>query len=62
MINPQLLELPMSRIKFHGPKDVRVIDVRLYIVGEQEGFTYINVMIVDYNLLIDPRSCSCNLV
>ena len=31
MINPQWLELPISRTKFHGPKDVRVIEVRLYI-------------------------------
>ena len=31
MINPQWLELPMSRPNFHGPKDVRAIEVRLYI-------------------------------
>ena len=31
MINPQWLELPMSRMNFHGPKDVRAIVVRLYI-------------------------------
>ena len=31
MINPQWLELPMSRTNFHGPKDVRAIEVRLYI-------------------------------
>ena len=31
MINPQWLELPMSRITFYGPKGVRVIEVRLYI-------------------------------
>ena len=30
MINPQWLELPMSRTNFHGPKDVRTIEVRLY--------------------------------
>ena len=30
MINPQWLELPMSRTDFHGPKDVRAIEVRLY--------------------------------
>ena len=30
MINPQCLELPMSRTNFHGPKDVRAIEVRLY--------------------------------
>ena len=31
MINPQWLELPMSQTNFHGPKDVRAIEVRLYI-------------------------------
>ena len=30
MINPQWLELPMSRTNFHGPNDVRAIEVRLY--------------------------------
>ena len=32
MINPQWLELPMSRTNFHGPKDVRAIEVRLYML------------------------------
>ena len=32
MINPQWLELPMSRTIFYGPKDVRAIEVRLYVV------------------------------
>ena len=31
MINSQWLELPMSRIHFHGPKDVSAIEVRLCI-------------------------------
>ena len=31
MINPQWLELPMSRTNFHGPKDVRAIEVWLYL-------------------------------
>ena len=31
MINPQLLELPISRTNFHGPKDVWAIKVRLYL-------------------------------
>ena len=35
MINPQWLELPMSRTNFHGPKDVRAIDVRLYLLYTQ---------------------------
>ena len=32
MINPQWFELPMSRTNFHGPKDVRATEVRLYCV------------------------------
>ena len=31
MINPQWLELPISKTNFHGPKDVRAIEVRLYL-------------------------------
>ena len=31
MINPLWLELPMSQTNFLGPKDVRAIEVRLYI-------------------------------
>ena len=31
MINPQWLELPMSRTNLHGPEDVRAIEVRLYL-------------------------------
>ena len=32
MINPQWLELPKSRTIFYGPKDVRAIEVRLYVL------------------------------
>ena len=39
MINPQWLELPMSRINFHGPKDVRAIEVRLYFDLESKQFS-----------------------
>ena len=31
MINPQWLELPMSRTYFHGPKDIRAIEAQLYL-------------------------------
>ena len=31
MINLHWLELPMTRTIFHGPKDVRAIEVRLYV-------------------------------
>ena len=31
MINPPWLELPMSRTIFYGPKDVRAMEVRLYM-------------------------------
>ena len=30
-INPQWLKLPISRTNFHGPKDVRAIEVWLYL-------------------------------
>ena len=30
MVNPQSLELTMSRTKFQGAKDVQAIEVRLY--------------------------------
>ena len=30
MINPQSLDLPMSRINFHAPKDVRATEVLLF--------------------------------
>ena len=36
VINPQWLELPMSRINFYSPKDVRAIEVRLYIANDAE--------------------------
>ena len=39
MINPQWLELPMSRTNFRGPKDVRAIEVRLYI-GDRKRSLY----------------------
>ena len=32
MINPQWLELPISRTNFHGPSDIRAIEVRLQLV------------------------------
>ena len=32
MINPQWLELPMSRTISYGPKDVRAIEIRLYSI------------------------------
>ena len=41
MINPQWLELPMSRTNLHGRKEIRDIEVRLYILKN---------MIVDQNL------------
>ena len=43
MINPQGLELPMSRIDFHGPKDVRAIEVLLYLIYSKFKFIYSNL-------------------
>ena len=31
MINPQWLEMPVSRTIFHGPEDVRAMEIRLFI-------------------------------
>ena len=36
MINPQWLDLPMSRTNFHGPKDIRAIEIRLYLLYAPE--------------------------
>ena len=33
IINPQWLELPVSRTYFYGPKDVRAIEIRQYIAS-----------------------------
>ena len=37
MINPQWLELPMSRTNFYGPKDVRAIEVPLYMGSDMRN-------------------------
>ena len=37
MINPQWLKLSMSRTNFPGPKDVRAIEVRLYMLTDDES-------------------------
>ena len=43
IINPQWLELPMSRTNFHGPKDVRAIEVQLYKEDSlQDGYSAAN--------------------
>ena len=47
MINPQWLELSISRTNFYGPKDVRAIEVRLYIA---------------YQGLIKPNMCLYKVV
>ena len=33
MINPQWVELPISRTNVHGPKNIRVIAVRPHVVS-----------------------------
>ena len=32
VINPQWLELPISRTNFRGPKDIRAIEVQMYFI------------------------------
>ena len=41
MINPQWLELPMSRTIFYGPKDVRAIDIRPYLKLQESNYIFI---------------------
>ena len=42
MIKTQWLELPVSRTNLYGPKDVRVIEVRLYgLELKGPGYIYI---------------------
>ena len=48
-MNPQWLELPLSRTNFHGPKGVRAIEVRLYcerIDGLGSYFAYILLLTI----------------
>ena len=53
MINPQWLELPMSRTNFHGPKDVWATEVRLYL--NRHVFVMCTLKIMTENL---PSVCS----
>ena len=50
MINPQWLELPMSRTNFHGPKDVRVIEVRLYFAFKRIQCESLHLLLHSYSL------------
>ena len=45
MINLQCLELPISRTNFHGPKDVRAIE--LYAVKDVEKNSILPLSTVD---------------
>ena len=58
MINPQWLELPMSRTNFHGPKDVRAIEIRLYIenftTNKTESFQMV-VLTSTHNLCFEQK-------
>ena len=61
MTDPQLLELPMSRTNFHGPKDVRAIEVRLYIGDSSETMFHFTSnlkfeKVVNWNMLQLPCS------
>ena len=40
MIKSHWLELPISRTNFHGPKDVRAIEVRMYMASLTEQDLY----------------------
>ena len=49
MIKPQWLELPIPRTNFHGPKDVRAIEVRLYMFGPRTGSSASTLLPADVN-------------
>ena len=55
MINPHWLELPMSRINFHGPKDVRAIEVLMYVTEGTKGLWDVFPRSVN-SFLIDDKS------
>ena len=55
MIKPQWLEPPMSKTNFHDPKDVRVIEVRLYLIF------FANMTIQSGTEAIKHFSCSTQL-
>ena len=52
MINPEWLELPMSRTIFYGPKDVRAIEIRLYILRIPRVTSY-GVFIFSLHVLLE---------
>ena len=58
-MNPQWLKPPMSRTIFYGPKDVRAIEVRLYLVQHcflPEALVWVMICLqIIQNLLIDPE-------
>ena len=51
MTNPQWLELPIYRTNFHGPKETRAIEVRLYkaehVIGNPR-FCFLAVAFTEY--------------
>ena len=47
MINPQWLELPMSRTIFQGPKNVRAIEIQLYrLTGPEYIYAQLFIMLI----------------
>ena len=76
MINPQWLELPISRTIFYGPKDVRAIEVRLYfdileiklrLCCSYETYATLWTISLPQNSLNEPESlriyndCNCKI-
>ena len=51
MINTQWLELPISRTNYYGPKDVRVIEVRLINLYTFSANSADNKLIITLSLL-----------
>ena len=59
IVNPQWLELPMSRTNFHGPKDVRAVEVRLYVARVTMAETTDERAGFDIRCFKVFRGCSC---
>ena len=59
MVNPQWLELPiaLSRSNFHGPKDVRAIEVRLYVAVLRGLDTLRSILAIFYEETFFSTSC-----
>ena len=65
IINPKWLKLPLSRTKFHGPKGVRAIEVRLFFLLtslKPASHLLYRISFCQRNSMISSFCCSLNVV